>query len=275
MADQPSIFEGTTNQETPDTTNNGTATTTPPSNDYADLLSSIKNERGETKYKTVQDALNGLKHAQEYIPQVKQQASEAELKMHKLEAEVQRLSALEETVLKLTERQEQSNTNGVTLGEEDIAKLVERTLTKKQVQDTHASNTATVVNAITQKFGADAEKVFYTQAQEMGMTMEEMNLMAARTPKAVLKLLGISEAVAHKQTSLSPTQGTVSTSNFQQQPQSFIGREPKSITIGQTTQDLKEGVENASKMMEELAAQGYSSLDLANPKVFRKLFNKK
>lgn len=273
MADQPNIFSNEQQQETPASTQ-GTANpnTAQQTEQFADLLSSIVNERGEPKYKNVADALNGLKHAQEYIPQVKAKATEAEEKMHKLEEEVQRLQALENTVLELTQKQEKASTNGVTLGEQDIAKLVEQTLSRKQQATVQQENINSVVSTLTSKFGADAEKVFYTKATEMGLSMEEMNALAAKTPKAVLTLLGVSEQVAPKQTHNAPTQGTVNTSAFQQNPQSLVGREQKSTIIGSTTQDLKEAVDRAALMVEELAKEGLTSSDLSNPKLYNKYF---
>lgn len=275
MADQPNIFSNEQQQETP-ATNNGTANTNTTTQEapFADLLGSILNERGEPKYKTVQDALYGLKHAQEYIPQVKAKATEAEDKMHQLEAEVQRLKSLESTVLELTQQREQASTNGVTLGEQDIAQLVERTLTSRQQAEIQKENVKNVVSTLSAKFGAEAEKVFYTKAQEMGLTMEEMNALAAKTPKAVLTLLGVSEQVAHKQTHNAPVQGSINTSAFQQNPQSFVGREQKSTMIGSTSQDIKEAVDRASAMVDEFAREGITSLDLSNPKLYNKYFNK-
>jgi len=241
-------------------------------NPWDDLLKEIKNERGEPKYKTVEDALNGLKHAQEFIPKIKQEKTEAELKMEQLEAELARLKGLEDTVFELTQRKEQKSTDGVALNEEEIAKLVERTLTQKQQEEFRRKNQEVVVKAISQKFGADAEKVFYGKAEELGLTVEEMNALASKTPKAVLSLLGISETAAHKQAPLSPTQGKINSDGFQQTPQTYLGREEKRIMIGATTDDIKQSVDRAAMLAEELRERGLSTYDLTDPKVYSKYF---
>lgn len=279
MADQPnSIFENNNQQETPavkeEQNNSSTANTAPAQSEqpFAHLLGSILNEKGEPKYKSVEDALVGLKHAQEYIPKIKETATEKEQELQKMREELERLKSLENTVLELTQKQEKASTNGVSLSEEDIAQLVENTLTKKQLVKVQEDNVSQVVNAVSQKFGADAEKVFYTKAQELGLSVEEMNALAARTPKAVLTLLGVSETTAHKQVNVSPTTGSVNTSAFQPTPESFLGRETTRVTIGATSDELKQAVANSARLAEELQKQGLSTYDLTDPKVYFKYF---
>ena len=80
MPDQASIF----NEQNPATQPTQNGDNTPGaqgSNDLANLLGSIKNERGEPKYKSVEDALVGLRNAQEYIPQLTQKLSTQELEL--------------------------------------------------------------------------------------------------------------------------------------------------------------------------------------------------
>lgn len=276
MADQPnSIFEN--KQETPaqEQTMSSEANTAPSTNEasFADLLSEIRNEKGEPKYKSVQDALVGLKHAQEYIPQIKTQASEKEQELEALRQEVERLKSLENTVLELTQKQENASTNAPSLSEEDIANLVQSTLTKQQQQTLQMQNIQSVVGAVSSKFGEDAERVFYTKAQELGLSVEEMNALAARSPKSVLTLLGVSETAAPKQANVSPAAGSVNTSAFQQSRESFLGREKASVLFGATSQDVQQALDRATALVEELQAQGLSTYDLSDPKVYFKHFS--
>lgn len=277
MADQPSIFEeNKTSQETPENTKTESTANTPApesTNPLEDLLKEVRNENGDPKYKTVEDALVALKHAQEYIPKVKEEKTQAEQELEALRKEVERLQNLEETVLELTQKQEQTSTNGVALDEEGIAKLVEQTLTKKELEELHRKNQAEVVRVMSEKFGDEAEKVFYSKAQELGLSVEEMNALAARSAKSVLTLLGVTETVAHQQTpKTSPTQGSVNTSAFQPNPQTYLGRETGSVLFGASTEDVKEAVKKASNLAEELAKNGLSTYDLTDPKVYNKYF---
>lgn len=277
MADQPSIFEeNKTSQETPENTKTESTANTPApesTNPLEDLLKEVRNENGDPKYKTVEEALKALKHAQEYIPKVKEEKTQAERELEELRKEVERLQNLEETVLELTQKQEQTSTNGVALDEEGIAKLVEQTLTKKELEELHRKNQAEVVRVMSEKFGDEAEKVFYSKAQELGLSVEEMNALAARSAKSVLTLLGVTETVAHQQTpKTSPTQGSVNTSAFQPNPQTYLGRETGSVLFGASTEDVKEAVKKAANLAEELAKNGLSTYDLTDPKVYNKYF---
>lgn len=275
MADQPnSIFEN--KQETPAQEQQSSAANTAPTHKeepFADLLSSIRNEKGEPKYKSVEDALVGLRHAQEYIPQVKNQAAEKEQELELLRQEVERLKSLENTVLELTQKQETASTNAQSFSEEDIANLVQNTLTKQQQMALQQQNVHNVVSAVQQQFGDEAEKVFYTKAQELGFSVEEMNALAAKSPKSVLTLLGVSETTAHKQVNVSPAAGSVNTSAFQQKRESFLGRETANVLFGASTSDVRQALDRASTLVNELHEQGLTTYDLSDPKVYFKHFN--
>lgn len=274
MSDQAeSIFTENKEVQTPvQKQETSAATTSTPSqpNPLEDLLKEIKNEKGEQKYKSLEDALNGLKHAQEYIPKIKQEKTESELRIEQMEAELNRLRSLEETVFDLTQKQVETQTAGVPVSEEELAKIVESTLTKREREALYAKNQKTVASILMEKFGEDAPKVFYDKAKEMDLTVEEINMLAAKTPKAVLTLLGVSETDAHKQSSMSPSRGSLNSSEFQQTPATFLGRETKGVMLGATTEDLRSAVDNAAKLAEELRNQGLSTYDLTDPKVFNK-----
>lgn len=271
MSDQDnSIFENKDTQ-TP-ATNNGTgnAVNAPTDNSYADLLGLIKNERGEPKYKTVQDAFVALKHSQEYIPQLTTQLSQKDSELATARQEAAKIAELERSIEALTRKETpalETPSGGVT--EEQIAELVNRTLTRKQGEDTQKSNLSRVVNEMQQKFGADAEKAFYTKATELGMSVQEFNKLAATTPLAVLNLLGV-QAATKPQHTTQPAQ--FNTEAFQPQQNSFVGRNAKPMLIGATTQDMREEAVSAKKMVDELHAQGKTVHDLTDPKVYFKMF---
>ena len=276
MADQPSIFNGNapdnTNQDTPSDTSNVQNT---PSNDtVANLLKDIKNERGEQKYKDPLEALNGLKHAQEFIPQLKNQLADKDSELSRLREEVERLKNIQASVDALT----QSNstppaTPQASMTEEQIADLVARTLTKKEQEAVQQQNLSTVVSTLQQVFGADAGKTFYSKAQELGLSQEEINGLAATKPKAVLTMFGIGADKQGTKTSFqSPMSNSVNTTGISPNSESYVGRNPKPALIGATTEDLKMATDRAKKMVEELDKHGLSISDLTNPKIYSKYF---
>lgn len=276
MADQPSIFNGNapdnTNQDTTSDTSNVQNT---PSNDpVANLLKDIKNERGEQKYKDPLEALNGLKHAQEFIPQLKNQLADKDSELSRLREEVERLKNIQASVDALT----QSNstppaTPQASMTEEQIADLVARTLTKKEQEAVQQQNLSTVVSTLQQVFGADAEKTFYSKAQELGLSQEEINGLAATKPKAVLTMFGIgADKQGTKTPFQSPMSNSVNTTGIPPNSESYVGRNPKPALIGATTEDLKMATDRAKKMVEELDKHGLSISDLTNPKIYSKYF---
>jgi hypothetical protein len=271
MSDPTSIF----NEQNPATQPNAAANAAPNaqgSDDLANLLGSIKNERGEAKYASVEAALVGLRNAQEYIPQLTAKLSTQEQELKTAREEAARVAELQRTIEALTSGNTgQPNTQASpTISKEDIAKLVTQTLTEQQQAVVAKSNVATVVNALQAKFGADAEKAYNTKAAEIGMTVAELNTLAARNPKAVFTLLGVTQE-APKQMS-SSTQPSFNTDGFQPAKDSFIGRNAKPSLIGATTNDLNEESQRAKQMVEELHSQGKTISDLTNPKVYFKTF---
>lgn len=274
MSDQTSIFKGTNSEETPPNNQDGSNVPNTSTNQpYADLLMAIKNERGEPKYKSVEEALKGLQNAQQHIPNLKQELEQRDAELARLRVETEKIKTLEETLQALTSQQNTpASTNAPVFDETRIAELVDRTLTQAQQKQLAQANQQTVAAALTQTFGAEAEKKFNEKAAELGVSVQEMNALAAKSPKAVLTMLGVSQQAAPSQRSVSPTNSTVNTSAFQPQTTSFVGRNTKQALVGATTQDVMQETHNARKMVDELHAQGKSVHDLTDPKVYFKLF---
>lgn len=274
MTDQSSIFGTTPNSDTnPLNAGSNPANTNVP-DDVATILGSIKNERGEPKYKDLHTALQALQHSQEFIPTLKTQYDAEKAEAQRLREEVARLKTIEETVAALTnQREPASQPTNTGLSEEQIAELVNRTLSRKEAQTQSTANLESVVSSLQTVFGTDAEKKFYDKAKELGMTVAEMNTLAAKSPKAVLSMLGVNGQQAHKPNT-TVTTSSVNTSAFQPNQETFVGRNNKPTLIGATTQDMQMESAASRKMVEELHAQGKSVHDLTDPKVYFKLFGK-
>lgn len=269
MPDQASIFNdnsGAPPQNTPPQAGGNASG----QDELVTLLSSIKNERGEPKYKSVQDALNALKHSQEYIPSLKQTKEELEQKLNDAMAKIAKMDQLEQTVQQLTQRQEeQGNNQPQVFDEGKIAELVTRTLSKTQQEAVAKQNQLAVVNKLKEVYGDKAEEVFYGKASELGLTIAEFNALAAKTPKAVLNLVGVSESSQPVRQS-----SGVNTVGFQPKPDSFIGRNKKSVMLGASRNDIVAERQAAANMVEELHSQGLSISDLTKPEVYFKHFSR-
>lgn len=271
MPDQASIFNGSdgSQSQTDGTNTSGSNTQQSQSGDaIANLLGSIKNESGVQKYKTLEDALVALQHSQTYIPQLTAKLTERETELNTAKKEVERIAELERTLEALTRSNSgESNTSKPAITEEAIAEIVSKTLTRTQQAEVQRKNLNDVVSAMKQVHGDKAEAVFYDRAKELGMSVEEFNALAARTPKAVLEMVGV-KATQQSNSGNNTSQSSVNSGAFAPNQQTFIGRNTKSTLIGATSQDLMAESAASRKMVDELHAQGKSVHDLSDPKVY-------
>lgn len=251
-----------------------TAPAVQPDNAFADLLSSIKNERGEPKYKDVQTALDALRHSQEFIPQVKTENEQLKRELEAARAEAARVRELEQTLQQLSsgqQPQQQSTPAQTGISADEVAKLVSQTLERQRAEEAARANTQTVVQKMAEKFGPDAEKVFYEKAKEFGMTVQQVNALAAQSPQAVLNLYGVDAKPA--QTGFpSISSGGVRTDGYQPQPKSNLGKNDKGVLFGASTEELVQERQNAKSLVDELHNNGLTTYDLTDPKQYFKFF---
>lgn len=266
MSDQ-TIFNQN-QQETP--VNESVQKNTP---SFEDLLGMVTNEQGERKYKDVPSALQGLQHAQTFISQLKSEIATLKAENESLKIQAEKIRELENTVQTLSANTRNPQNTEPTEGKLDeatIADLLERTLTKREIEARRQANINKVVVEVKSKFGDKAEEVFYGKAKELGMSVEEVNELASKSPQAVLGLLGIT-ATANEGFK-APTTSGVNTAGYTPPTDSYL-KANKGALLGASYHDLVAEKNNATKMVEELAAQGLSISDLTNPKVFFKHFN--
>ena len=238
-------------------------------NPYADLLKGIKNESGEQKYKSVQDALIGLQNAQNYIQTLKTEKSQTEQEVTNLRAAAEKVSELEHVVLEL-QKSNQSQSTPATVDENVVRNLVNQAIAQTKQEDISKSNIAKVAEAVKNSFGEKAEEVFYGKAEEVGLSRQAINALAAQSPAAALALLGITQSSG---SSTAPVKGTVNTTNLSPNQESLIGRNKVKLEVGASYHELNNEMASAKKMAEELAAKGMSMDDLTKPSNYFKYFN--
>lgn len=269
MSDQDtSLFTNTGSQGTPPSSTDNPSSSNDP---LANLLGEIKNERGEVKYKDVTSALTGLKHAQEFIPQLQGTLKEREAEIEKLRKEAERVAELERVIESMSQGGS-SNLPPVNKSPEvDVVSLVSKVLDQREQAKVAKTNADLVVQKVSEVFGADAEKKFYGKAQELGMSVAEFNALAARSPKSVLELMGI------KDVQTTPSQRTqssgINTAGLNPPKDTFITRNTKPFSVGATSQDVRDELDSARKMVDELHSSGKTIADLTNPKAFWKTFS--
>lgn len=240
---------------------------------FNDLLASIKNEKGEPKYRDVPTALDALNHSQSFIAQLKAERDALAAEKAQLALENEKLKTVEDTVFKLTSQQTQQPTTSTVISEEVVANLVQETLNKREAAMVQQTNVSKVVNQMQAAFGENAEKAFYEKANEVGLSAQQINSLAAQSPQAVLRLFGLEGTQTNKQANTSTTSTSVNTSGFTPRQHSFIGKNDKGVLIGATSSDFLAELNASKGLANELAQQGMSTYDLSDPKTFFKYFS--
>lgn len=272
MSDQTNLFKQDT--QTPATNSDGSSnpSNASPNSSYENLLKNIKNERGEQKYKTVEDAMVGLLNAQQYIPKLKEELETYKSQVSTFQSELEKVKHIEETVNNLLSNQQQQSTQSApVIDENKIADIVGQTLSRREQEIQQKQNINIVVSEVAKKFGEKSEEAFYGLAKEMGLSNVEMNALAAKSPKAVLTMLGINTS-ATKPVQPS-TASSVNSEAFKPVEQTTIGKNTNGVLFGASTNELINERRNANKMLDELAAKGMSINDLSDPKKYAQFFN--
>lgn len=164
---------------------------------FANQLFAIKNDKGEPKYNSLSTALDALKHSQEFIPQLKGQNDQYAQRIAQLEAELAQRASLEEQLAKFTTpRQPEPATPtsepAKAFDENALQEMVQRTLSQQQAKSVADQNLQDVRTALVNKFGDKAQESVAHIASSLGLTMAQVDAMAASSPKALLQLFGTS-----------------------------------------------------------------------------------
>ena len=203
---------------------------------WADQLASIKNERGEPKYRDLPTALEALKHSQEYIPQVKQEKESLTQEVERLREELERRKNLEDTVERLTAKPEQpapQETQGLTA--EQVDGLLEQRLAQREQEQKAQSNSQQVEQAIVQRYGDKARDVVAAKAKEYDMSPQEMESWAKKNPKAVLALFDVK---SNPQGTKSYTSSSVNIPPNRPNQEQELAPPAKSLLSGATTREI-------------------------------------
>lgn len=208
----------------------------PPSG-VEDLLAAIKNEQGEPKYKTVEDAVKALAASQAFIPTLIGEKKALEDKLKELEVKAGQAQSMEEVLRKLAAEKEPtpvvSDPNNGALSADKIAELVRKELEANQVKSQAKLNADTVHNSLKQKFGDKAQAEVARKAAELGTTPEQLGELAKSSPQMVLALFN-----AQRAPSASPTSSSIHLPNNITAP--VLERPTKSLLLGATSKEQKE-----------------------------------
>lgn len=230
MADQAeNIFSG----EAP---TNAPLVVSEPSPAFADHLAQIKNEHGEPKYKTVEEALKGLANSQAFIPQLLSEKKQLEEEVISLREKAKKLDNVDDILAKLSQS-EPSKSNEQTpqnsgLSEEAVVNLVKKALDASKTEEAQRSNITRVQNSLKEKFGEKTREVVAKKAQELNTTPEAIGQLSVSNPDLVLALFNTA--------STKPIQPSTSSVNLHGTPAApELQRPEKSLLLGATSKEQK------------------------------------
>lgn len=214
-----------------------TDNTPTPSASPEDLLMTIKNENGEPKYKTVQDALNALAHSQAFIPTLMSEKKTLEQELATLREQASKAASIEDVLSKLTanneKKPEEQTPPASGLSAEAVAELVRRELQAVNSQTQAKANYDNVQNTLKQKFGDKVRESVAAKAQELGTTVEQLGELAKSSPAMVLALFNTAKP--------SSTPTPPSSINLPRTAADTGLEAPtKSLLLGATSRDQKE-----------------------------------
>ena len=191
------------------------------------------------KYSSLEDALKSIPHAQKHISVLEQ-----ENKTYK--EQIDKVQSMEE-LLKQMQAQQMTKDENTTPpveneGADDLLNklssqldsLVEQKLSLKQQEAVHSQNAQTVTKAFKEAFGDKAEDAYKGLSEETGLSIDSLNQMAATSPKALLKLAGLSNktgTIPAKQSSTVNTEAFIANANGQKQ-------EVKPVMFGATSSQV-------------------------------------
>lgn len=189
MSDKGDIFSQPNPAETPPTA---------PSNPdpFVDLLTQIKNEQGEPKYKTIEEALKALQHSQQFIKTLQTEKQDVETQLLTARTELSKLGDVESFVNRLLPTAAPQNPQPTSpgtqgLSEAEITRLLETALNQRDEQTRATSNLQTVVNELKKVHGDNASTVIAQRAKELNTTVDNLKDLARTNPAMALSLLSV------------------------------------------------------------------------------------
>jgi len=147
-------------------------------------LASIRNEEGLQKYASVEDALTGAAHAQEFIQILK---AEKQAALEQLEAE---RKAREDAANQLASTKVEQPPAVQGLGKEDVYSAMEEYERSK----VRKSNRKSVVDTLVNHCNGDeakAAELISNRLRDLGMTREQLASLSESSPNAVYNLFNI------------------------------------------------------------------------------------
>lgn len=178
------------------------------------------------KYKSAEDALKSVPHAQEHIQTLESELAQMKEELSKRKTTEELLDEIKSGI-----QPQEATTSQGEINQDRIMDLVNSTIAQREQQSVAQTNARSVADKFTEKYGSEAEAVYNNLAKESGMSLDQLHNLSATSPSAVLKLAGFD----NKPTNVAKPQSTVNTETLSKQSTDELSaRVPK----GASTKDL-------------------------------------
>lgn len=104
---------------------------------------------------------------------------------------------------------------------EEVSRLVEETVAKREAAQKADANVMRVDEEVRKQFGEKSKEFVADKAKELGLTLQELGSLAARSPEAFFNLVGLK--VAPKAPNTDPSRSIVNTVALGNSPQTVEG----------------------------------------------------
>lgn len=201
MVDQTSTFEGSEqNLDQGQVQENNQANTFAVPDSLSELVGEGK------KYSSVDKALESIAPAQDHIQRL-------ESEMAELKAQLSTQSSVEETLRKFAEQKAVDTPTSQPVDLNEVVNQVTQRLDANAQAEQRVANQKSVANKLAEQFGdmQKAKGMFEAKAKELGMSVQDMDNLAATSPQAVFQMFG----TGAQSTSQRATQSSVNTEAMQ------------------------------------------------------------
>lgn len=179
------------------------------------------------KYASPVDALKSVPHAQKHISQLETELKEA----RELLAKAKSAEEVYTTVKEMLAKPERPSGTAPQVSIPDVDTLLDRKLEERERLLVQTQNADSVKQAMLSVYGDKAAEVYRQKAEALGVPVQWLNDVCAKSPNAAFELLGVKAVVKTAPTS---TKGSINTEALKP----AAPAKPKSVMAGASTTDV-------------------------------------
>jgi len=181
-AQQNSNVDPTPEQQAPQAQESNPSQQIDPNTLFANQLAAITSDDGRQKYADVNTALSSIPHAQSHIKSLENQLAQMQEELNKrqgMEQVLERIQATQDT------NAEPPSANSIDAAQ--LSELVNSQLNQREQAQAAMANEVAFSDSMREKFGDKAIDVLGAKASELGISLDFMQSLAQKSPKAALK----------------------------------------------------------------------------------------